>query len=162
MSDRRAPIPATGEFITEGAAATRALGAALARTLMPGQVIALRGDLGAGKTTFVQGLAEGLGYAGPVTSPTFILVNEYPLPAHRRLIHIDAYRLGDLANAALAEAATFGLEELFDDSDAIIAVEWSERVAAALPPDHLLVEIQAEAGDTRRIRITATGAGSDG
>lgn len=154
MNDRNAPVAATREFVTDGAAATRALGAKLARTLAPGQVIALRGDLGAGKTTFVQGLAAGLGYVGPVTSPTFILVNEYPLPARRRLIHIDAYRLGDLADAALAEAATFGLEELFDDSDAIIAVEWSERVAAALPPNYLLVEIQVEAGDSRRIRIT--------
>ena len=161
--------PATGprpthsaviEFCTHDGAETRALGAAVAAAVHPGQVIALIGDLGAGKTTFVQGLAAGLGYTGQVTSPTFILVNEHPLPNRRRLIHIDAYRLGDVGAAALEEAATFGLDELFDAEDAIIAIEWSERVAAALPDDYLLVELQATGADERTIRIHALGGQS--
>ncbi len=132
----------------------------LAVSIQPGQVIALRGDLGAGKTTFVQGLAAGLGFAGQVTSPTFILVNEHPLPDRRRLIHIDAYRLGNAGAVALDEAATFGLEELLGAEDAIVAIEWSERVAGALPDDYLLVEMQATSPDGRRIRISAIGAQS--
>ena len=148
------------ELHTQESAATQALGAALATCVQPGQVIALTGDLGAGKTTFVQGLAAGLGFTGQVTSPTFVLVNEYLLPNRRRLIHIDAYRLDPGADAALTEAATFGLEDLFDNDDAIVAIEWSERVAAALPADHLLVELQATDADTRVIRICAFGAQS--
>ena len=147
-------------YATADADATRALGAALARSVRPGQVIALRGDLGAGKTTFVQGLAAGLGFVGQVTSPTFILVNEYLLPGHRRLVHIDAYRLGDAGAVALDEAATFGLEELLAAEDNIVAIEWSERVADALPDDYLLVELQATAPDERRIRIRAVGVQS--
>ncbi len=152
--------PQTHEYTTASADATRALGAALAVCIQPGQVIALRGDLGAGKTTFVQGLAAGLGFAGQVTSPTFILVNEHPLPDRRRLVHIDAYRLGDAGAVALDEAATFGLEELLAAEDAIVAIEWSERVADALPDDYLLVELQATDLDVRRIRISAIGAQS--
>ena len=144
-------------YATADADATRALGAALARSVRPGQVIALRGDLGAGKTTFVQGLAVGLGFAGQVTSPTFILVNEYRLPGRRRLVHIDAYRLGDAGVVALDEAATFGLGDILAAEDAIVAIEWSERVAGALPDDYLLVELQAIAPDARRIRIRAVG-----
>jgi tRNA threonylcarbamoyladenosine biosynthesis protein TsaE len=164
MSDRQgaaaAGAPDSHEYTTTEAAATRALGAALAFAVQPGQVIALRGDLGAGKTTFVQGLAAGLGCTGPVTSPTFILVNEHPLPGHRRLVHIDAYRLGDAADAAVAEAATFGFEEILEADDAIIAIEWSERIAGALPPDYLLVELAATGVDARHVRISATGARS--
>ena len=150
---------ARDEYTTADADATRTLGAALARSIRPGQVIALRGDLGAGKTTFVQGLAAGLGFAGQVTSPTFILVNEYLLPG-RRLVHIDAYRLGDAGAVALDEAATFGLEDILAAEDAIVAIEWSERVAGALHDDYLLVELQATAPDERRIRISAAGAQS--
>ena len=148
---------AGAEYATTDADATRALGAALAHSIRPGQVIALRGDLGAGKTTFVQGLAAGLGFVGQVTSPTFILVNEYLLPGRRRLVHIDAYRLGDTSTVALDEAATFGLEDILAAEDAIVAIEWSERVAGALPDDYLLVELQAIAPDARRIRIRAVG-----
>lgn len=119
---------------------TQAIGAALATCVHPGQVIALRGDLGAGKTTFVQGLAAGLGIQARVTSPTFILVNEYTTPAGNRLIHIDTYRLGDAIDVAAREADTFGLEETLSNEDAIVAIEWAERVADVLPADHILIE----------------------
>lgn len=161
LAARRAASASPQVYTTTDAAATRALAVQLAAALQAGQVIALRGDLGAGKTTFVQGLAAGLGYAGPVTSPTFILVNEYPLPGRRRLVHIDAYRLGDAGAATLEEAATFGLDEILAADDAIVAIEWSERVAAALPDDYLLVELDATGPDERRISVSASGRQSE-
>lgn len=139
--------------------ATQAAGAALAACVQPGQVIALSGNLGAGKTTFVQGLAVGLGVKAHVTSPTFILVNEYRTPGGTRLVHIDTYRLGDPVHGAMPEAAALGLEELLDTPDAVVAVEWAERVAALLPPDYLAVTLE-HAGDARRITLTAHGSAS--
>lgn len=119
-------------FTTHSPAQTEAVGAALAACLRPGQVVAYYGDLGAGKTAFTRGLARGLGVRGPVTSPTFTIVNEYEgtgLP----LFHFDMYRLG-------------GAEDLFDigwedylDRGGICAVEWSEMVSDALPPDTIFV-----------------------
>ena len=142
------------EIVTNGPAATQAVGAALANVLNGGQVIALHGDLGAGKTTFVQGLARGLGVTGRVSSPTFVLVNQYTAARGLRLVHIDTYRLG----AALDEAEAIGLEELLDDPTAIVAIEWAERVAALLPPDHLLLNLRySPTPDTRVLRLTASG-----
>jgi tRNA threonylcarbamoyladenosine biosynthesis protein TsaE len=145
------------ETVTDSAAGTQAVGEALAACLQGGQVIALRGDLGAGKTTFVQGLARGLGVVGRVSSPTFVLVNEYAVPGPHglRLIHIDTYRLGA---AARGEADAMGLEELLEDPDAIIAIEWAERVADLLPPDHLLLELRyGSQPEARLLRLTAFG-----
>lgn len=148
------------EWRTHSVEETRRLGARLATSILPGQIVALRGELGAGKTAFVQGMAQGLGCAGQVTSPTFILVNEYPLPGRRRLVHIDAYRLGVGGAEALIEAATFGLDDILAAEDAFVAIEWSERVAAALPADYLLVELRATGPDERHIRVGAVGAQS--
>ena len=124
---------------------TRAIAAALAPTLAAGAVILLSGDLGAGKTAFVRGLAEGLGIdPDEVTSPTFTLVHEYRggrLP----LIHVDLYRL-DRAD----------LDEIGLDQDlaakGVIAVEWSERLARAIP-GATAVKIEDAGGDTRKIQI---------
>ena len=138
------------EFITNSAAETRELGRKLAQRLMPGQVIAFTGDLGAGKTAFVSGVAEGLGITQRVTSPTFTIVNEYEggrLP----LFHFDMYRLG-------------GADELFDigwedylERGGVCAVEWSENVTDALPSDTVFVTItRHEAQDDWRY-ITVTG-----
>ena len=151
-------VPTMWETATDSAAGTQAVGEALAACIERGQVIALRGDLGAGKTTFVQGLARGLGVAARVSSPTFVLVNEYAVGrgAHGlRLIHIDTYRLG---SAALGEANAMGLEELLEDPDAIIAIEWAERIADLLPADHLLLELRyGSQPDERLLRLTALG-----
>lgn len=153
--------PTVWETMTDSAAGTQAVGEALAACLQPGQVLALRGDLGAGKTTFVQGLARGLGVGGRVSSPTFVLVNEYAVGrgahgAHAlRLIHIDTYRLGVRTRG---EADAMGLEDLLEDPDAIIAIEWAERVADLLPPDHLLLELRyGVQPDQRLLRLTAFG-----
>ena len=142
------------EMVTHSPAETQAVGAALAAVLAGGQVIALHGDLGAGKTTFVQGLGRGLGVTARVSSPTFALVNEYAAACGLRLVHIDTYRLGN----ALDEAEAIGLEELLDDPSAIVAIEWAERIAPLLPADHLLLDLRyGPAPDMRLLRLTAAG-----
>jgi tRNA threonylcarbamoyladenosine biosynthesis protein TsaE len=147
--------PPVRVWITRSTAETQALGAALGAAIKPPFVIALRGDLGAGKTTFVQGLAGGLGIRSRVSSPTFVLVNEYAGANSVRLVHVDTYRLG---TAASVEAAAMGLEELLDDESAIVAVEWAERVADLLPHDRLLVELgYGVQEDERTIRMTPLG-----
>ena len=150
------------------AAATHDLGHQLGAAATAGQVIALRGDLGAGKTTLTQGIAAGLGITGRVTSPTFTLVNEYAPGSRRlRLVHIDIYRLGDTSEAACREAATFGLEEILgaaawpdaDSDGSVIVIEWAERIAPLLPPDYLDIYLAAvpNAPDDRRVEFTAFG-----
>ena len=142
-------------WITRSAAETQALGAALGAAVEPPLVIALRGNLGAGKTTFVQGLAVGLGIHSRVASPTFVLANEYAGGNSTRLVHVDTYRLG---TAAGIEAAAMGLDELLEDEQAIVAIEWAERVADLLPSDHLLVELDyGPQEDERTIRMTPMG-----
>jgi tRNA threonylcarbamoyladenosine biosynthesis protein TsaE len=127
-------------------AATRAIAAALAPSLRPGAVILLSGDLGAGKTAFVRGLAEGLGIdPDEVTSPTFTLVHEYRggrLP----LIHVDLYRLDR------AELDEIGLDQDLA-ATGVTAVEWPDRLARSIAAA-TLVQIADAGGDTRRIEIT--------
>jgi tRNA threonylcarbamoyladenosine biosynthesis protein TsaE len=133
---------------TRSAAATQALGRALGRLLAPGDVVAVSGPLGAGKTCFIQGLARGAGVTDNVTSPTFIIHRRHRgrVPFH----HIDAYRLcgGD----SLLEAVG---PELFSEP-AVVAVEWADRAADALPAERLWVHIQY-ADDARSVRMKAEG-----
>lgn len=122
------------------------LAAELANELGPGTVMALHGDLGAGKTCFVQGLAAALGIDEPITSPTYTLIGEYVgrLPLH----HIDLYRL-----SGPEEALGLGIEEYFD-LDGITAIEWAERAEGLLPPDLIHIQITAdEITGTRTFRI---------
>jgi tRNA threonylcarbamoyladenosine biosynthesis protein TsaE len=119
---------------------TWALAAELANELPPGTVIALHGDLGAGKTCFIQGFAAALGIDEPITSPTYTIIGEYEgrLPLH----HIDLYRLSDPE-----EALGLGLEEYFD-ANGITAIEWAERAEGLLPPDllHIRIEVDEDSG----------------
>ena len=138
------------EYLSHNEAETEALGARLAAVLTPGTVVAYRGGLGMGKTAFTRGLARGLGYAGRVTSPTFTIVNEYEggrLP----LFHFDMYRLDDAG--ALFD---IGWE---DDRDrgGVCAVEWSEQVAEAMPPETVYVTISRCPVDDRARIITIEG-----
>ncbi|CEP69248.1 tRNA threonylcarbamoyl adenosine modification protein TsaE [Moorella glycerini] len=131
------------------AGATRELGRVLGRLLGPGDVVILTGELGAGKTTLAQGLAQGLGVSGTVTSPTFTLIQEHQgrLPFY----HIDVYRLED-PEAALE----LGLEEYFY-GQGVTLVEWGERLGELLPPEYLEVCLEYDATAGRRATLTARG-----
>lgn len=113
------------EYITNSPEETEALGAALAARLTPGTVIAYRGDLGAGKTAFTRGLARGLGYPDPVTSPTYTIVNEY-LGGRMPLFHFDMYRL-----TSAEDLWDIGWDDYLERGG-ICAVEWSENVDDAM------------------------------
>ena len=115
--------------------------AALAK---PTPVTVLTGYLGAGKTTFVQGVAKGWGSLDPVSSPTFVLVNQYRQPDGRQLHHLDAYRI-----ETVTEAEDLDIDALLINGP--LVVEWSERIAAALPPDHLQINFTWVADEQRRI-----------
>ncbi len=134
------------EFITNSPAETENVGQALAKILMPGAVIAYRGDLGAGKTAFTRGLARGLGATEQVTSPTYTIVNEY-LTGRMPLFHFDMYRL-----SCADELFDIGWEDYLDRGG-VCAVEWSENVEDALE-DPIIVNIEKLAEDTRRITVT--------
>ena len=172
---------------------TQAWGQILGHVLRPGDVVALQGELGAGKTAFTQGIGLGLGVKERITSPTFTLVNEYTGQAGMRLIHTDSYRLGDMtghatdtvddtvddtgddtdddtddAASAMQEAATFGMADILDsvqeDGEAVIVIEWAERLADLLPDGHLtvaLAHVPAET-DLRTLTFAAHGPRAEG
>jgi tRNA threonylcarbamoyladenosine biosynthesis protein TsaE len=119
---------------------TRILGASLSPVLLPGDVVSLSGDLGAGKTTLVQGIAAGLGVEGPVTSPSFVIVHH--LEGTYPIIHMDVYRLN-----LIQEVLDLGFEELLEPQ-AIMLVEWGEAVLPLLPRRYLDIELRhAPEGD---------------
>ena len=128
----------TKTVVTHSPEETRRLAAELLRELRPGAVLALHGDLGAGKTCFVQGLAAALGVQQAVSSPTFVLIHEYP--STPPLYHADLYRIRDAD-----DAFGLGIEEYFK-SDGITVIEWAERATEILPPDtwHLTFEVGAD------------------
>jgi tRNA threonylcarbamoyladenosine biosynthesis protein TsaE len=147
------PNRPTLDVISHSPEQTRRIGALLGRSLDRGSLVLLGGMIGAGKTTFTQGIAHGLQVETPVTSPTFTIVSEHsgrdrsgkPLAVY----HIDLYRLeegGDLL--------TVGLEEYLDDPDAVIIIEWPERAGDQLPEEHLLVELSNVADSKRSIAFT--------
>ena len=133
------------EYITNSPMETEQIGAALARILPPGTVIAYRGDLGAGKTAFTRGLAKGLDCTDMVSSPTYTIVNEY-LSGKMPLFHFDMYRL-----RSSDDLWDIGWEDYLDRGG-ICAVEWSENVEEALE-DFILVNIEKIGDESRRITI---------
>ena len=135
---------------------TFAIAAAVARLCIGGDVIALHGELGAGKTRFVRGLAAGMGLEpGDVSSPTFTIMQEYEAAdAPLVLVHMDAYRLTGPDD--LASIGWEGTGEAFREA-AVIAVEWASRIEAALPADVLHVEIEHTGDTSRKIIIRGTG-----
>lgn len=158
-----APASITIRLATQDA--THALGRQLGAAVPPGQIIALSGDLGAGKTTLTQGIAVGLGITARVTSPTFTLINQYAPGARRLLlVHIDTYRLGDDSTPALAEAGSLGLDEILVDAaqpddyidGAVVVIEWAERVAELLPSDTLYITLDAVPSDPNARTATLT------
>jgi len=144
---------------TNQSAETQTCGARLGKLLCgkdhPGEgapVLALSGDLGAGKTTFTQGLAQGMGIEAPVTSPTFVLVNRYVGAGGHVLQHADCYRLSN----ATAEMWDIGLDDLFAGDD-VVVIEWADRIPGLLPEDRLDIAFEYVDEDRRRICMTAYG-----
>ncbi len=137
------------EYLSHNTAETEAIGEQLAASLLPGDVVAYHGGLGAGKTAFTRGLAKGLGYDGRVSSPTFTIVNEYEgrLP----LFHFDLYRLGDEE-----ELYDIGWEDYLQRRG-VCAVEWSEGFAGALPPGTISVTISRHPSEENWRIITIEG-----
>ena len=127
-----------------------ALGERLGATAPGGTVIALRGGLGAGKTTFAKGFALGLGIDDEVTSPTYTIVSEYE--GRLRLHHIDAYRL-----SGPEDFDSVGGDDLVADSGGVCLIEWSERIEAALPPRAAVAEIEVEADGSRVLTLEGAG-----
>ncbi len=138
-------------FRTGSEEETLALGERLAAHFPPQAVVVLTGELGAGKTTLAKGIVKGLGAAEPeeVSSPSYTLIHEYAGP--RTVYHVDLYRLEHLR-----EAATLGLEELFD-RQAVVLIEWGERFPELLPGKRYEIRIRTGGGDTREIEVLETG-----
>jgi tRNA threonylcarbamoyladenosine biosynthesis protein TsaE len=130
---------------SDTAEATREIGAQLGRQARPGDVFALYGDLGVGKTCLIQGLAAGLGVTGPVTSPSFILIAEHigRLPLH----HVDLYRTEDLD-----EIRALGLEDLLD-GDGVTVIEWADKVEPLLPEHSVRIRIRGVGDETRDFEV---------
>lgn len=144
----------TLEFISRSAEQTRRIGMRLGAWLEPGDVVALEGELGTGKTTFIQGLVQGWGSSDPVTSPTFILVNIYRRGDGARFFHVDAYRL-----ANPHELDTWDLEGMLEEGP--MAVEWADRIRPWLPKDRLTLRLVWLAEEQREMRFEAGGPRSE-
>ncbi|MDR1789848.1 MAG: tRNA (adenosine(37)-N6)-threonylcarbamoyltransferase complex ATPase subunit type 1 TsaE [Opitutaceae bacterium] len=134
---------------TGSADASRALAAELARALPPNAILALHGDLGAGKTPFAQGLARGLGITGPVTSPTFNILTQHPAarPNTPTFLHLDAYRL---ENASALDGLML---EDFMLPPFVLVIEWPENIAAWLPTDALHLDLALLPDGRHSIRL---------
>jgi tRNA threonylcarbamoyladenosine biosynthesis protein TsaE len=136
---------------TLSAAATTELAAAVAELMQPSDLVVLSGDLGAGKTTFTQGVGRGLGIDEQITSPTFTIVRSYT--GRLQLYHLDVYRLEQME-----EVIDLGLSELLDDSS-VTLIEWGDRILPVLGQDHLEVRLRLGDGDDERVlELTCTGS----
>ena len=133
------------EFISHNQAQTEDIGARLAQALTGGEVLALYGGLGAGKTAFTRGLARGLGIARPVTSPTFTLLHQYK--GRLALNHFDVYRL-----ASVEEAEDIGIDEIMQ-ADGVTVIEWPERVEELLDDKTIVVKIEGSGDEPRVLTV---------
>jgi len=144
--------PHTLDFNSHSPAQTRRVAARLASLLQPGDLVCLEGDLGAGKTCFVQGLGEGLDTGVRVRSPSYTLISEYPTPdPFPTLYHVDLYRI-----ESIEEALAIGLEEYLY-GHGIVAIEWAERAREILPPDRLWVVLRHLSETKRNLLMQANG-----
>lgn len=148
---RTAPPAAAVAWVSGSADDTQVFGARLGAALRLGDVVAFHGELGTGKTTMIQGIAQGLGLPeGRIKSPTFVLMREYPLP-DGRLVHIDGYRLDGAPAAAALDL------DLMLSPRAITLIEWADRFAGLLPDDHLDIRLEHVSANRRRIALVPRG-----
>lgn len=147
------PILAEGtlEFLSRSPEQTLRVGVRLGELLMPGDVVCMAGDLGSGKTTMAKGIARGWGSLDPVTSPSFVILNEYRRADSARLYHLDAFRL-----RGSQEIFELGFLELLEDGGPLL-IEWPERVAEAIPPERLWVNLHWADESQRGLRFDAVG-----
>ena len=138
------------DFFSRSPEQTRRIGMRLGGALQPGDVICLQGDLGAGKTTLVQGIAQGWGSLDSVSSPTFIIVNVYRGGDEARLFHMDAYRLD-----SAPEAEELDLEAML--SQGPLLIEWPERMDGLVPPERLWIHLEHIAETAREMKFHASG-----
>ena len=144
------------EFVTKSAKQTLNLGKRVAASLLGGEILALVGELGSGKTTFVQGLAQGLGIKRRVISPTFILTRRYPLRFKNKdlriknFYHLDLYRLeGNMER----EIQNLGLSEIWEKKENIIAIEWAEKIRNVVPKNTTWIYFEELDRDSRMIKV---------
>jgi tRNA threonylcarbamoyladenosine biosynthesis protein TsaE len=147
--------PHTIEFFSRSPGQTRRIGMRLGALLHTGDVVGLVGDLGSGKTTLIQGIAAGWGSLDRVTSPTFVLINQYRRPNNQPFFHLDAYRL----QSAL-EAEELDLEALLERGPLVI--EWADHIAAALPEERLWINLRWLAEEQRGMLLSARGVRYEG
>ncbi|MFV9505308.1 MAG: tRNA (adenosine(37)-N6)-threonylcarbamoyltransferase complex ATPase subunit type 1 TsaE [Oscillochloridaceae bacterium umkhey_bin13] len=158
MSDQRLPATKAAnqlDFISHSPAQTERIGMRLGEQLRPGDLLLLLGTFGVGKTQLVRGIARGLGSADLVTSPSFVLINQYQAGATLRampIYHVDLYRL-----ATTAELPTLGLDELWE-GDGVCLIEWPERAQHLFPADHLAIYLQHLSETKRRFRFVPAGS----
>jgi len=147
------PIIAEGslDFLSHSPEQTLRIGIRLGELIQPGDVICMAGDLGTGKTTIARGIARGWGSLDLVTSPTFVLINEYRRADAMRLYHFDAFRL-----SGSTDAVDIGLLELFEDHASIL-VEWPERVAEVIPDQRLWISLRWVDESRRGLHFDALG-----
>jgi tRNA threonylcarbamoyladenosine biosynthesis protein TsaE len=147
------PIIAEGslDFLSHSPEQTLRIGVRLGELIQPGDVVCMAGDLGTGKTTIARGIARGWGSLDLVTSPTFVLINEYRRADASRLFHFDAFRL-----SGSIEAVEIGLLELLEDGASIL-VEWPERVAEVIPDERLWINLRWLDDSRRGLHFEALG-----
>jgi tRNA threonylcarbamoyladenosine biosynthesis protein TsaE len=138
------------DFISRSAQQTQRLGMRLGSLLQSGELVAMTGDLGSGKTTLVQGIAQGWGAVDAVSSPTFVLINSYRRPDGQLLHHMDAYRI-----ESAEEAEDLDLDALL--STGPLLVEWAERISTALPSERLSIQMTWMADEQRNLVFTPHG-----
>ncbi len=134
------------EVITKSSRETKELGKKLAASLKGGEILALSGELGSGKTTFVQGFAEGLGIEGRIISPTFILMRKYG----KNFYHIDLYRLQENIEN---EVKSLGIEDVWSNPRNIVVIEWAEKIKKIVPKNVKWIKFENLGEDGRKITI---------
>ena len=141
------------EYFVEKSRETKEIGIELSKILKPQKgalVFGLKGDLGAGKTTFLQGFAKGLGIKGKITSPTFVIMNRFPTKKGKftNFYHLDCYRIEDAK-----EMKNLGFEEIINNEKNIVCIEWPEKIKKVLPKNINMIKFNILEGDKRKIII---------